>query len=74
MNSPSEIPHSLLLVLLQLFNSEIANGDTYPQEEQLTEEQFVQYWFQRSTVILLQTDKLEIKEDIVWEDLVVGIF
>lgn len=73
-----QIPDSLITFLMNEFNKEIERGDTYPQDEPLSKEEFIHYWFHSFTVIFLETDKNEIPTDITsqeeWSKLVLGTF
>lgn len=73
-----QIPDSLITFLMNEFNKEIERGDTYPQDEPLSKEEFIHYWFHSFTVIFLETDKKEIPTDITsqeeWSKLVLGTF
>ncbi|CCD24938.1 uncharacterized protein NDAI_0E01220 [Naumovozyma dairenensis CBS 421] len=74
----SQLPKKLLTLMKNEFNKEIENGDTYPQLEQLSDDEFAHYWLHSFCVVALKTDKLDLDELDVdgqdWEDLFLGTF
>lgn len=75
----SFIPVKLLTLMQEQFNLEIERGDTYPQLEPLTLEEFCDYWVHSMCVVLLETDNLNIlQEDAAsvkdWNNLFLGTF
>lgn len=59
----SFIPKELLSLMHHEFNAEIERGDTYPQLDPLTLDEFCHYWIHSVCVILLETDNLNILQD-----------
>ncbi|KAK5961090.1 uncharacterized protein PWA37_001618 [Arxiozyma heterogenica] len=57
------IPKKLLSLMHEEFNAEIERGDTYPQLDPLTLDEFCHYWVHSMCVILLQTDNLNILQE-----------
>lgn len=72
--APSDVPDSLITHMHEEFNSEIENGQTYPQLQKLTREQFIGYWFSSFCVILLQTEHTTIDNDQDWSACFLGTF
>lgn len=71
---PKDVPDSLIDFMWNEFNLEIENGQTYPQFEPLTRQQFVDYWFASFCVIVLETDKRAIEDNQDWHSLLLGTF
>ncbi|CAL9731177.1 N-acetyltransferase Mpr1p [Monosporozyma unispora] len=76
----SFIPEQLLSLMHEQFNAEIERGDTYPQLELLSREEFIDYWCHSMCVILLETDNLNILQNDIavtikdWNRLFLGTF
>lgn len=76
----SFIPKKLLSLMHREFNAEIERGDTYPQLDTLTLDEFCHYWVHSMCVILLQTDNLNILQEEEsdkiedWNELFLGTF
>lgn len=73
------LPAELLSSMQEQFNLEIERGDTYPQLQPLTRQEFCDYWIHSMCVILLETDNLNIlQEDAAsvkdWNKLFLGTF
>lgn len=71
---PSDVPDTLIDFMFAEFNSVIEDGQTYPQLEKLTRQEFVDYWFASFCVILLETDKTVIESDQDWQTTMLGTF
>lgn len=72
--NPADVPDSLIQFMLDEFNLEIDAGQTYPQLERLTRQEFIDYWFASFCVIVLQTDKTVIEEASDWQSALLGTF
>ncbi|QLL30949.1 hypothetical protein HG536_0A07640 [Torulaspora globosa] len=70
----TDVPDSLIELMLEEFNLEIDGGQTYPQFERLTKQEFIDYWFASFCVIVLQTDKAVIEETSDWQSTLLGTF
>lgn len=74
----SFLPDELLSLMHEQFNAEIEKGDTYPYVDQLTRDEFSNYWVHSMCVILLETDDLNILTDYSkvqdWNKLFLGTF
>lgn len=71
---PSELPDSLIDFMHNEFNSVIEEGQTYPQLEEFTRDQFIEYWFASFCVVLLDTDKKIIEDRRDWGTALLGTF
>lgn len=73
--SANDIPEGLVDYLFKLFNKEIEDGLTFPYYEQLNRADFINYWFNSFTVVLLATEEKKIQPGWSdWENLVLGTF
>ncbi|QLQ81446.1 hypothetical protein HG537_0F02070 [Torulaspora globosa] len=70
----TDVPDSLIEFMLEEFNLEIDKGQTYPQLERLSKQEFINYWFASFCVIVLQTDKTIIEETSDWQSTLLGTF
>lgn len=52
-NSVSETPVELVELLFLQFNKEIEKGDTYPQDKQLSKDEFLNYWFHHFVAVMV---------------------
>lgn len=70
----SDVPDSLVEFMCEEFNLEIERGQTYPQLERLTKQEFIDYWFASFCVVVLETDKTVIEETSDWRSTLLGTF
>lgn len=64
--SHNYVPRGLVEHMFKQFNDEIERGDTYPQAEKSTLEEYIKYWFHSFCVVVLRTANTEI--DPTWTD------
>ncbi|WOO81161.1 L-azetidine-2-carboxylic acid acetyltransferase [Vanrija pseudolonga] len=80
----ADAPQELIDYLFDIFNKEIEEGKTYPQEDQMTREQFVAYFFNSTTIVAIVSPasvdvaSLKTLEDAragrSWEEVVGGVY
>lgn len=76
-SSPDEVPLSLLQFLHALFNREILKGDTYPHLQQLSFQEFKDYWFSHFVVLILTVNLSDLTgsselDNINWDERFLG--
>lgn len=69
-----DVPESLVDYMFDEFTLEIEKGQTYPQLDTLSRQEFVNYWFSSFCVIVLRTNKNTIENDQDWRSVFLGTF